>query len=463
MWPDIRRSGTPKRAPHHHYAREVPAPGPAPSRRRWSGLYSGEPETCQRDYRHFLPVLAHLTLLFGVFRVFRVEGPGFQSLVLIALGALPIHYLAPYRWKKPLFLATSGVGLFWIFGLEISSYVVAFAAILIGACRLPVSWIIRAGAVAGLAAVFAALRPGALGSIIPETVWPVLATLFMFRMVIYLYELKHAKTPEPLIDALNYFFLLPNFCFTHFPVVDYRTFQRSFFAEDVHATQRAGLRMMFKGATHLLLYRVLYHEALIRPEDVHGPLALSGFLVCNYLMYLHVSGQFHVACGMIHLFGYALPETHRHYLLAESFTDYWRRINIYWKDFMVRVVFNPVVFRLKRWPRPRALALATAVVFVTTWLLHGYQMFWISGSWGFSAQDGLFWGILGLLVMVNVQLDARRTRTRKARIERDDPRGWLIRAAKTAATFVTIALLWSLWTSPGLDAWVDMLRRGVMG
>ena len=43
-----------------------------------------------------------------------------------------------------------------------------------------------------------------------------------------------------------------------------------------------------------------------------------------------VSGQFHVACGMLHLFGHALPETHRRYLLAESFTDYWRRINIYW-------------------------------------------------------------------------------------------------------------------------------------
>ena len=66
-------------------------------------------------------------------------------------------------------------------------------------------------------------------------------------------------------------------------------------------------------------------------------------MVCNYLLYLQVSGQFHMACGMLHLFGYQLPETHHRYLLATGFTDYWRRINIYWKDFMVRVVFNPVV------------------------------------------------------------------------------------------------------------------------
>ena len=29
------------------------------------------------------------------------------------------------------------------------------------------------------------------------------------------------------------------------------------------------------------------------------------------------------------------------YYLASSFTDYWRRINIYWKDFMVKLFFNP--------------------------------------------------------------------------------------------------------------------------
>ena len=58
--------------------------------------------------------------------------------------------------------------------------------------------------------------------------------MFMFRMIIYLYELKHIKKPESLVDTLSYFFLLPNYCFMHFPVVDYRTMQRGYFADDVH-------------------------------------------------------------------------------------------------------------------------------------------------------------------------------------------------------------------------------------
>jgi D-alanyl-lipoteichoic acid acyltransferase DltB (MBOAT superfamily) len=472
MWPVIRRPGARPVVPHRRYAPQAKAaltapPAATPPRfverlrawsRSWPDLYPGEPETCRRDFFHFLPILAHLGLLLGVFRVFRVEGRAFQTLVLFALAALPAHYLLPYRWKKPLFVALSAAGLVHVFGAETGLVVLALSAPLIGFCYLPVAWAWRAGLVAASTAAFAALRPGAAADLIPPNVWPVLATMFMFRMVVYLYELKHAERPEPLVDTLGYFFLLPNYCFLHFPVVDYRTMQRGYFARDVHATQRVGLQMMFRGTTHLLLYRLVYHELLITPDEVRGPFALAGYLVCNYLLYLRVSGQFHVACGMLHLFGYSLPETHRRYLLAESFTDYWRRINIYWKDFMVRVVFNPVVFALKRWPRPAALAVATAVVFATTWALHAYQSFWLRGDWGFGLPDALFWGILGLLVLVNVQLDARRPRPKA---EPRGPRQVALRAARVAGTFATIALLWSLWSSPSVGAWVAMLRRGI--
>ena len=185
-------------------------------------------------------------------------------------------------------------------------------------------------------------------------------------------------------------------------------------------------------------------------------------------LYLQVSGQFHIACGMLHLYGFQLPETHHNYLLATGFTDYWRRINIYWKDFMVRLFFNPVVFRLKRWPQPAALAVGTMAVFLATWLLHAYQSYWLRGSWGFSVPDALFWGILGVLVLVNVQLDARRQPNGDAwrgplREPADVRASWPCARVKIAATFTTIAVLWSLWSSPSLAAWLDMLSRGFHG
>lgn len=401
--------------------------------------------------------------MFAVFKVFHLEHWAFQQIIVLAVLGLPIHYLLPYRWKKPMFVGLSVAAIAWIFGAVVASIVLTAAAALIGVCYLPVSWKARAGLMAGLTVAFATIHSGTVSTPIPSSVWTVLGTMFMFRMVIYLYELKHAKKPETLIDTVSYFFLLPNYCFLHFPVVDYRTLQRGYFAKDIHATQRAGLQMMFRGTTHLLLYRLVYHELLIKPADVSGPLSLVGYLLCNYLLYLQVSGQFHMACGMLHLFGYQLPETHRHYLMASSFTDYWRRINIYWKDFMVRVVFNPIVFRLKRWPQPAALAVATAVVFVVTWALHDYQWFWLQGSWKFRLPDALFWGILGLLVLVNVQFDARRSNARRPKANANTPRQLALHGLKTAGTFATLTLLWSLWYSPSVSAWVDMLRRGLGG
>src|SRR4051794_33562155 len=107
MWPVIQRSAALRPAPHRRYS---PVPSPAPAQ---TGLYPGEPETCRRDVRHFLPVLAHLGLLLAVFKVYRVEGRAFQMLVTIALAVLPVHYLLPYRLKKPLFVAASIAGLVW--------------------------------------------------------------------------------------------------------------------------------------------------------------------------------------------------------------------------------------------------------------------------------------------------------------------------------------------------------------
>jgi alginate O-acetyltransferase complex protein AlgI len=452
MWSQLTRTVAPRTAPHRQYA-----PIPRPTQTGHS-LYPGEPETCRRNWLRFIAIWGHLALLYAVFLDYRLEGRAFRLLAAIALGALPVHYAIHYRWKKPFFLAISIAGLIWVFGLSVAAIVLPAAAVLIGVCYLPIAWLGRAAIIGALALAMAVLR-GHTTSASFDCAWPILGSMFMFRMIIYLYELKHTEKRESLLDSLSYFFLLPNYCFLLFPVVDYRTFQRSYFAVEVHAGLRSGLRMIFRGTIHLLLYRLIYHELLIKADEVHSAASLAGFLVCNYLLYLRVSGQFHLACGMLQLFGFQLPETHRRYLLATGFTDYWRRINIYWKDFMVRIVFNPLVFRLKRWPQGAKLAVATAVVFLMTWLLHAYQSFWLRGTWGFSIPDALFWGILGVLVMFNVQLDARFPRRHLPKGIDLAPRALTVRALKIAGTFTTTAMLWSLWSSPSVEAWIGMFQR----
>jgi alginate O-acetyltransferase complex protein AlgI len=471
MWAELRSSvaSRPRRTLHEQFLRLEPQ-DEKPKLRSWGGLYAGEPETCRRSVRPFLRNLVFLGLLLLVFKVYRIEerayqGRTFQMLTTLAFLAMPVHYLVPFRWKKHFFVGVSMAGLYWVFGIQVAAIVFVCATVLIGICLLPIRWIGRAAIVVTLATALGFVRVGTVHVGVPDGVWPIVASMFMFRIIIYLYELKHSKKRETLVDTLSYFFLLPNYCFMHFPVVDYRTMQRGYFAADVHTMQRRGLQMMFNGTIHLLCYRLVYHELLISASKVHDLPSLVGYLVCNYLLYLQVSGQFHMACGMLHLFGFQLPATHHRYLLATGFTDYWRRINIYWKDFMVRIFFNPVVFRLKRLPQPLALGLATLTVFVATWFLHAYQSYWLRGSWGFTVPDALFWCTLGALVLVNVQLDARRSRTRGAgqRAMSSASRAFTFRALKVTGTFTAIALLWSLWSSPSVPAWLDMLHRGIYG
>ena len=123
MGTEIRDPVTRRLAPHRQYLptgtkTEVEAPG---ARGEW-GLYAGEPATCRRQVLPFLRLMVQLGFLVLLFKKYQIEGRAFLALASLALGALPIHYLAPYRWKKPLFLAVSVIGLFWVFGNEVAAW-----------------------------------------------------------------------------------------------------------------------------------------------------------------------------------------------------------------------------------------------------------------------------------------------------------------------------------------------------
>ena len=109
------------------------------------------------------------------------------------------------------------------------------------------------------------------------------------------------------------------------------------------------MQWIARGLLHLLLYRFVYMHLTIPDADIRDAGDLARSMFATFLLYLRVSGQFHLAVGILHLYGFHLPETHKLYYLASSFTDFWRRINIYWKDFMVKLVYYPSYFRLRRY------------------------------------------------------------------------------------------------------------------
>ena len=169
-------------APHRRFL-PIPRP-PLGWRENLFGLHPGEPATCRRDLKQFAAIWFHLALMLAIMKVYRIEGRGLFLLTSLAVGALPVHYLLAYRWKKPFFLAVSVAGLFGVFGTVAGLSVSALALGLIAVTRLPVAWVTRVSIVGLIGLGLGVARAGTAGDGSPwsEVVWPVLGSMLMFRI-----------------------------------------------------------------------------------------------------------------------------------------------------------------------------------------------------------------------------------------------------------------------------------------
>jgi len=394
--------------------------------------------------------LASALLLVGTFEL---ETRTFFDVMLIACGGFLLSVASPARLRLPLFGALSLISIPVALGFQASVGVLAVGSLLIAICHLPIAMRWRSLLIVlvatGLATVRVSANPPAL---LPPAAVVVLAAMFMFRLVLYMLALHRGAVTPSLSVAVSYFFMLPNVCFPLFPVVDIQTFVRSRFDAEEFTIYEQGVRLIFRGLVQLLLYRFVARELAIGEIGANDLGDIVQHVFATFLLYLQVSGRFHLIVGLLHLFGFRLPPTHHLYLLTSSFTDFWRRINIYWKDFMVKLVFHPSYFLLRRHGTTTALVASTFAVFVATWALHSYQHFWLEGSLLLSWRDTSFWAIFAVLAVMATVREARRSPQRSL-----PPRRWMLRrAVSTVATVLLIAVLWSFWDAESLATWQYM-------
>ncbi|HPF22752.1 MAG TPA: SGNH/GDSL hydrolase family protein [Hyphomonas sp.] len=411
----------------------------------------------------FWSVVALVGITTWAMRIYEIESTAFYKFIapLTLCGFIVNHYL-PASMRRPFFLGLGLVAIIGIFGvasIPAAAGLVGASLVLIGVCHLPVSIWIRLGILFACTALLAAFRLGWHYTGWIAAVLPILAAMFMFRLSIYLYDISNGKGPKDWSGRLAYFFLFPNFVFPFFPAVDFSAFGRSYYNDEPTRIYRHGATYILRGFVHLLLYRLIHLDFVMLMTDVSTPLDFLQYIVSNFGLYLRVSGLFHLIVGLIVLFGYNLPETHSRFYFSNSFIDFWRRINIYWKDYMQKMVFNPSYMVFKKWgvPHMTGVMLAIATVFFATWALHAYQWFWLTGTVLFSAPDVLFWVILGALLIGQTWLEARPKTGKVSPHAFVPPKVALV--IRTVSTFIFICLLWSFWTSPTAAGWVDMIAQ----
>ncbi|MGI9240947.1 MAG: hypothetical protein ACR2RV_09100 [Verrucomicrobiales bacterium] len=393
-------------------------------------------------------------------RISAHEGSG-VSFLFALVPLFLIYVMIPLRLRLPLMVLSTFALILFLCGVTAGATIIVAGLTLIGICHLPIAYpwrLVMILAVVGvLAAMMAQLiQPGRH----LEIALPVLGAIFMFRLIIYLYDIRHEKPGSATIwQRIGYFFLLPAPLFPFFPTLDYRTYLRSYYSRPAFETAQVGMLWIARGVVHLVLYRVIYHFYSPPAEHVVDLGGVMAYCLSGYLIYLRVSGLFHLITGCLRLFGFELPETHRLYFFASGFSDYWRRINIYWKDFMAKIFFFPSYAALRRTGFNNAgkVAIATVIVFAATTVLHSYQAFWLGGGFVIHETDYWFWGILGVLVLIDNYLAEKRKKKLPSRKWNTAAAAWL--SLRTAAMFVFLCVLWSLWSSHQLSVWFGVMRQ----
>jgi D-alanyl-lipoteichoic acid acyltransferase DltB (MBOAT superfamily) len=397
-----------------------------------------------------------LGLLVLLIRQFQIENETFFKLIQLTFAGFVVHALLPMRLRLPFFALLSLTGIGIVFGLAGAAWLVGIGSGLIALGHLPVRFWIKVAALLLAMVPLALLRVEVVASPIPLAIWPILTSMFMFRLVIYLHDIRHSPPPFNLARTLAYFFMLPNVTFPLFPVVDYKTFALSYYQVDAYRIYQRGLHWILRGVIHIILYRLVYHYVALDAAEVQTGAQLVQYIASAFLLYLRVSGTFHIAIGILHLFGFYLPETNHLYLLSSSFTDLWRRANIYWKDAIMKLVYFPSFFRLRKSGNIRAITISMILVFFTTWAWHAVQWFWLRGELLFTFQDISFYCMIGALVLWTALREARQG---TARVIGPGPAGWsLKRAVGTVGTIGTLMLLWSYWTADSLGQWFNTWR-----
>lgn len=410
------------------------------------------------DIKKFVLVSTQLALLIFVIFKFRVEEEHGILDALLPLGiGFFFHSLLPIKFRLPFFLLLSVVTYGVVIGSLNALILIGLGLVFILIANLKINYWLRVFIITAGFILLILLRTNLISSSWGSAILPIFGSIFMFRMVLYLYEMKQKPLEANLWQHLSYFFLLPNVLFPLFPIVDYKTFLKTYYDTESYSIYQKGLQWMLRGVIQLILYKFVYYYMIPAPSEIIDFKTLLVSIISNYFLLFRISGQSHLIVGMLALFGFNLPMIFNKYFLANGFNDFWRRINIYWKDFVMKIFYYPVFFMFKKIGQTSATVITLLIIFFITWMLHSYQWLWVQGVFPITLVDGLFWGIFGVLIVLNSVIQ-----TKKKKKKSIGSRGWNFSesvklSSQIVGMFIFMNILWSLWMSSSVSEWLETM------
>jgi hypothetical protein len=376
-------------------------------------------------------------------------------------GAFVVHTALPMRFRNISFVLFCWAAILYLFGAVTGIMIILIILAFITAALLPIKYKYRLAIIIAGAVVLVVLRKNIIYMPRVTLAATFAGFMLMFRMIIFLHDVRYEKNNPGLWKRLSYFFMLPNLCFPLFPAVDYQTFLKSENNDDEFRIHRKGARWLIRGVVHLLLYRLIYKYAVPSPASISDPADLLHFATTSYLLILRMSGVYYLAAGSLHLFGYNLPPLFNNFFLIPNLSEIWRRINIYWREFIIKVFYYPIWFRLRKVKDVNTFVLAGMITFFITWQMHSWQWFWVLGKYPFTAIDFTYWLILGTAVTFSNYRESKKGATRVNESGKDTWNASFRYSVGCVTIFLFMSTLWSLWNSPNFNSWIYTLRKGL--
>ena len=138
---------------------------------------------------------AQLGLLLLVMRQFQIESNAFVRVAALAFGGFAVHYFLPARLRSPFFLFLSLTSIAIVFG-SAGAWLVGIGLLLICICHLPLPFYGRVSVLVLAGIGLAVLRMDWVQAPWSQAIWPILGSMFMFRLMIYLYDISSDKAPQ---------------------------------------------------------------------------------------------------------------------------------------------------------------------------------------------------------------------------------------------------------------------------
>ena len=401
-----------------------------------------------------IPIWIQLGLLALVIVFFQIEADLGLTVFFpwMCVGFLA-HALVPLRFR-PIILFAFFVGILSLFvGEWGTSNVLGTGFLMLGICHLPIALFWRKLLAVAFGIVLALMTLGDIPSLLNTYQLRIITTLLMFRTILYLHELAHEKERVDVWQRINYFFILPNIVLPLFPIVDYKKHKQTYYNSEATKIYQSGVNLILWSLLCVLMYRLLYHFIIPNQLRLDGVQEVMIYVVATYLTVIRLVGLLTLAVGVLRLFGYNLPNIFNYMFFASSFSDLFRRINIYWKDFLMKICYYPTYFRVRKRFPSYALTIATLVTFFFTWFFHVYQWFWVLGTNPLSETGMIYWGIFGIVATLNTLTEHKSKRPKpKATF------GYVFsHTLKVFTTFFAMALLYSIWMAPTFTIWMSMI------